>query len=206
MVNRLCICARFHHVFAVQCDCMSSLHVKRFCPGWAAPLAGSKWGALEEAGLHLCLPLWVCMFVWSCGFIRGLLSADAVTCCEAGVSEACHTSQHCHCFKDTLGVLGHLLLSDNISPQQNKGWLFVFTEIMFWMWVWGEMQSFIRWKCLHAWKSPAVTPLYCNHPFSCSGWWNALIGRCWEPAKCCLFTQLHQSKQTNTGQPKNMEI
>lgn len=172
---------------------------------WLAVNEG-LWKKLAYTFACPCECVCVCMFVWSCGFIRGLLSADAVTCCEAGVSEACHTSQHCHCFKDTLGVLGHLLLSDNISPQQNKGWLFVFTEIMFWMWVWGEMQSFIRWKCLHAWKSPVVTPLYCNHPFSCSGWWNALIGRCWEPAKCCLFTQLHQSKQTNTGQPKNMEI
>lgn len=51
-----------------------------------------------------------------------------------------------------------------------------------------------------------VPALRCKHPFSCSAWRNALIGRCWEPAKCCLFTQLHQSKQTNKQTQANQTM
>lgn len=157
------------------------------------------WQQMRGSGRSWLTPLPALGSVRECvcvglGFIRGLLSADAVTCCEAGVSEACHTSQRFHRFKDTLGVLGHLLLSDNISPQQNKGWLFVFTKIMFWMW--GGNAVLYRMKVSLCMEKPGCYILLLQ-PFIFLFWLMKRFN--WTMLRACkmLFVYPAASEQTN---------
>lgn len=111
----------------------------------------------------------------SCQARRRVLSS-------AGVTEPCHTSHRRRHFQNKLSVL----FVNNIT--------FIYFHLK---------QNLSRTFVASCSVVPMdwVPALRCKHPFSCSAWRNALIGRCWEPAKCCLFTQLHQSKQTNKRRP-----